>query len=78
MAGSAYSYGDQLDPKDPSRSAYVVDWDVKESLNLRGVKIHCLPVQPSPKSDLEDPHNDVVATSFAKHVGHKLRGDRRS
>lgn len=39
----------------------VVDWDVEEALDLRGVEVH---------------RDDMVAAGGLEHVGHKLGCDR--
>lgn len=54
-------------PGDPPNHARlgpkVVDGDLKESLNLRGVQVH---------------GDDVVAAGDLEHVGHELGGDGRA
>ena len=57
----------------------LVNWHIKETLNLRSVQIHCL------KNELGQvvfagvtTHNNMVASSFLDHIRDQFCSDRRS
>lgn len=56
----------------------LVNRNVEEPLDLRGVQIHGLPVSYTLQLYAQQTHDDVVASRRDQHVGDELGGNGRS